>query len=261
MKKTLALILSALMLVSLFAGCGKDNGESKDPGADDATISKTEAAGTLTVNGAAIMSVTYGADGLVIKVEGLNDDGVELLSTYEDMMGTTCAEVVEMFIKDCFVKNYMFDTNYVVVKQDKDAALPGTSFLENIKTAAENALKAVESSAALVMITEENLNEEGYINPATAKVLVEKYLQVEKVDNFDGPDKPTDGMYSFRVGYDSMNEVLEVNALDGSVTPGVIAEEEIQEEEEGHTPPTESVDDTPDADDTVELPEDTTPAA
>ena len=44
------------------------------------------------------MSVTYGADGLVIKVEGLNDDGVELLSTYEDMMGTTCAEVVEMFI-------------------------------------------------------------------------------------------------------------------------------------------------------------------
>lgn len=226
MKKILALLICAVMLLGLFAGCGNDvsdNGvinttEASNGGADK--VETPEEAGSLTVNAAAAITVTYGADGLVLKAEGINDDGVELLSVYEDVFGSSCADLISKFIKDSIANNCMYDTNYVVIKQNKGSALPGTNFLEGIQTAAQGALDAAEISAALVMVGEENLTADGYIDLVTAKVLVEKFLEVEEVTSFDGTDKPIDGMYVFDVAYDAMMERMMVDAETGGVSQG-----------------------------------------
>lgn len=271
MKKIIALLLVAVMAMGVFAACGKDSGNDTPTHAEGFENMQTpEAAGSLLINAAATLSITYGADGLVLNMEGINDDGVELVQMYaEEHFGSSCTDVVNQVVIDCVQKNYMFDTNYVVIKQNKGSALPGTNFLDSVESAAQRALDTVESKAALVLITEENVSEEGYIDLVTTKVLVEKYLGIEKLDGFDGTDKPIDGMYAFDVTYDDMEERVSVDAITGAVSQGVITElEQAIEQEmlEGITAedmtPTEELlaQGTEPTDDNVEIPEDTVAA-
>lgn len=234
MKRIIALILSALMILGIFAGCGNtDSGKQTTAatGAGDDESIMREIVGTVVVNAAATITVSYGADGLVLNMEGRNDDGIELVESYEEEhFGSSCADVVNQIIRDCFVKNYMEYTNYVVVKLNKDSAQPGTNFLDGIKTAAQGALDTVESAAALVVIGQENLTADGYIDLVTAKVLVEKYLGVADIDNLDGTDTPIDGEYSFEVSNGIEVEQLIVDAETGAVFQGVIEDLEDPEE-------------------------------
>lgn len=240
MKRSIALLISCLMVAGLFTGCGNTatGGETTTApttGAGDTVTA--ESAGTLLVNAGAIMTVTYDAEGSAVKVEGVNDNGKELVEEYESYLGSACAQVISRFIKDSVMRDYMFDINHVVVKVNKGSVLPGTKFLVNIETSAKDALHTAYSTAALVMITEENLDHNGDIDLVAAKVLVEKFLQVETLDSIDGTDAPIDGLYAFTVRYGDWEEQVLVNAVTGGVAQGTLdeTEEDFEESEEEET--------------------------
>lgn len=255
MKKIIALLLCAVVLVGVLAGCGKN--DSNDGGTEtkgtDTGISETEKAGTLVVTANASVIVSYGTDGLVLGVEGANEEGKNLVESYEELLGLSCAEVVSQLIKDSSNRTYLGRLTYVVVKHDKDSGTPGTSFLEGIEAAAKAAVEIVAPSAKLVMITQDMLDADGYIDLKTAKVLVEGFLEVEQVDGFDGTEKPVDGFYSFAVAYNGMEDELHVNASTGCVGEGAL-DGALQDPEETEpvedTASTEETGDTQSADET-----------
>lgn len=255
MRKIIALLIAALMVLSTFAGCGKttSGGETTNaPASGDSDTVTPVAAGTLTINAVAAATITYNKDGLVLEVKGINESGSELAETYEDQLGSSCADFVSQFIKDSIVKNYMFESNFVVIKQNKGSALSGTDFLEGVKTAAQAVLDTVGSSAALVVVGEENLDPDGYIDLATAKVLVEKHLKVDDVDSFDGTDKPVAGMYAFNVVIDKTEENVLVDAETGSVSQGVLNDaEQLPEDYPDETVPEDDIVDGPNTDDST----------
>ena len=212
MKKIITLLIVVVMIVGVFAGCGKTASDGDEttqapiPGPED--IAAVNGAGTVLVNAGAVITMIYDAEGIVVKLVGANDSGKELVSGYESLQGSSCAEVVTQCIKDGLLQEDIFDINHVVVKLSKGSALPGEKFIENIEAAAQDTLSKFSTAALLVMITEENLDHNGNIDLATAKLLVEKFLKQEKLDSFDGTDVPLNGFYAFEVVCGELEEQI-----------------------------------------------------
>lgn len=269
MKKILAMLLAALMLLSLLAACSSDisKGDAEIPGGtteggESATDTTPFSNGTIVLNAGVAFSILYDAEGLVLGVEGMDEyykDFIDYLYDSSILMGLSCSDAISELIKTCSVKGYLTEVGYVVIKQAHGSQLPGTKFLESIQNAAQKALDVAKIDAALVVITAEQLDANGYIDLATAKVLVEKFVGVESLTNFDGTSEPVGGVYAFTIGYDDIEENVLVNAVTGSVEFGVmdelISEQDTTEEtdaaettapaeipEDGTTAPAESND-------------------
>lgn len=247
MKKIIALLLCAIVLVGVLAGCGnKDNaadGTKPQQNGNNGDIAETAKAGTLVVTANASVRITYGTDGLVLNVEGTNEAGNNLMESFETLLGSSCSEVVSRIIRESAGRTYLGRMTYVAVKHEKDSGTPGTNFLEGIESAAKRALETASSDAKLVMITQDKLDADGNINVETAKILVEGYLEVDALDEFDGTAKPVDGFYSFKVSFGGMEEEVHMNAATGVVGDGVIGDglqEPEEETEPAETEPAES---------------------
>lgn len=266
MKKMLALLLSAIMIIGLLAACGDDisKGDTKLPvGTDEGTQTTapvtTFTTGELTVNAGAAFVITFDAQGLVLRIDGADErykEFQEFLNDDSALIGTSCADALGEIIKSAAVKGYLSEAGFVAIKQDHKTGLPDPAFLENVQRSAQKALDAAAPEVALVMITAEQLDANGMIGLPTAKVLVEKFLGGESLTNFDGTSEPINGVYSFTAGVDGREEQVLVNAVIGSVDYGVL--EELIDETEP--------DDTNVPEDTLattvpeEIPEDTMPA-
>ena len=224
MRKGIALLLSIFMILGIFTGCRKMNGTEDNPATVGAENTASTSVGSLVVNAYAAVTITYDNKGVVLSIEGLNDEGDVFLQDFEDQEGNSCSDAICAFVKDTFAKGYLSKAGYVVVKQSKGADLPDAKFLETIQTEAQATLDKIHADAPLVMITEKELNEDGYINVNTAKVLVEKFLGVESLKNIDGTSSPVDGFYSFSVTYDAGEDNMIVNAVTGGVSQGYLSE-------------------------------------
>lgn len=256
MKKIIALLLCAIVVAGVFAGCGNnqnaaDGTKPQGNGGSNTDIAETQKDGTLVVTANASVRITYGADGLVLKVEGTNEDGENLMESFEALLGSSCSEVVSKIIRESAGRTYLGKLTYVAVKHEKGSSAPGTNFLEGIESAAKHALETASSDAKLVMIAQDKLDADGNINLETAKTLVESYLEVDVLDGFDGTDKPVDGFYSFKVSFDGMEEELHMNAVTGVVGDGLIGDG-LQEPEETEPAESEPAETTPEETNPVE---------
>lgn len=227
MKKWIALFLSALMLVSVLAGC-KDKTNGGAPGATDPTGDPGVAGpefrkggGVLYLNAGAGIRITYDAEGIALKVEALNLAATDWLDSCDDQVGNTCNEITSKFIRDIYGMN-MRKLPYVLIKQDKDSGYPTETFMKDLKTLAENALSQIGSSAKLAVLSVDKLDSNGHLDLETAKTLALGFLGARNVENFVGADKPVNGYYSFLVRYDGMEEEVHVNALTGGVGQGMM---------------------------------------
>lgn len=250
MRKLLAVAMSAVMLLGLLAGCNAGNAETTGATEDSSTMANPIASGMLVVNANGTVNVSYDNDGLVLSLEGADDNGDELVAEYPDYLGEPCADVVCTLIKNSSTAGYLAESHYVMIKQSIGSKLPGTNFLEELTTDAKAALEAVKSSALLLVLAEEDLDENGYINLEAAKELSLAYLNLGSFDSFDGTSAPINGVYGFKVTAGIVEEDLLVDAVTGSVYPGVLDtnDEEVQDDDtEIGTDPTSSDDESAEA--------------
>lgn len=223
MKKFIAILMSTLMLLGILAGCG--NTEPAPTTGDAGAVSTPVSAGLLVLNAAAALNISYDADGLVLNVEGIDDNGATLAGEYTDYLGKSCSDAVCDLIAASIHSAFLTpEENYVMIKQAVGSTLPGATFLETIQLDADNAIKAAGSTAALVMLTEENLDENGYINLESAKTLMLAYLSRDSFDVLEGSPTPINGQYSFRVTVGETTEDLIVDAVSGDVYEGTLEE-------------------------------------
>lgn len=238
MKKFLAILFSMVLVLSLFAGCGdKDSGgaggaagngsnnggtgTNNTEGSGDQVNSATNPSGALVLNANAAVTVSYDSNGLVISMEGANENGNVVASEYENFLGKPCADVVCDLIAGSSSAGFLTEeVNFVVIKQVIGSSVPTDGFLLGIEKDAEEAISAANSQAKLVVLTLDDLDQQGYINVEAAKTLMQAYMSNDSTEYLCvGSDTLIDGLYGFLFGYDAPEKLI-VDANTGDVYMG-----------------------------------------
>lgn len=266
MKKILALVLSLVLVLGLFAGCGGEildgitgggssnssnsadkNSTTAPTGAHNGIEGTTSAniTGMLVLNVNAAVNISYDANGNVVEISGADENGEILATEYEGYNGKPCSDVVCELIANSKLAGHMTEeVSYISIKQAVGSTSPTENFLEAIKLDAEAALAEAGSTARLIVLSTDNLDADGWIDLESAKALAMAYLAIDSFDLLEGTDSPIDGLYSFRITSGSyLDEKVLVDALTGSVCPGDLSDVEYNdvwlEDEELTTEPTE----------------------
>lgn len=236
MKKILAILLSMVLVLGMFAGCGKneaggaaggaaagnnDSDNNAATGGNSQVSAGDNTYGMLVLNVNAAMNISYDSEGLVVNLEGINENGNILAAEYEDYLSKPVAEVISDMIANSSLSGFMTqDVNYIMVKQAHGSKIPSDDFMTVIATEAEAALTAAEVQAKVVTLTLEDLDEQGYIGLEAAKKLMLAYLCSDSFDLLEGSTSPIDERYGFYVTVGDLEEKLIIHAVTGDVYPG-----------------------------------------
>lgn len=245
MKKILAVLMSAMLLLGILAGC------NAEPAATDPTnkVSTPIAAGMLVLNAEASINISYDADGLVLNIEAADDNGSIVAGEYDAFLGKTCTDAVCDLITGANRSGFLTEeSTYIMIKQALGSALPGSTFLETIVKDAEATLAAAGLDAVVILVTEENLDENGYIDLETAKALMLAYIARDSFDTLDGTTAPIDGAYGFAVTVGDMEGHYIIDAVTGDVfegeLEGAFEDPELDDSDVGELPTDEIVEET-----------------
>ena len=141
MKKTIlaALTLVSLLTVALFTGCTQEGTIHADATAETGSL-------VLRVNPE--ISVQYNQEGLVTRIEGLNDDGTAITAAYDDYIGKDCKTVVKDLVNKIgeagyFVTDADGNSRTVTLEIMQGSVLPDDDFLEAIAAGIHDTIQDV----------------------------------------------------------------------------------------------------------------------
>lgn len=242
-KKLLALLLAAVMLLGLLAGCGGNIGSNVDDETTGIYVSNPMPVGMLVLATDAAVKITYDADALVLQVDSLNDNGVVLSDLYTNYLGKSVTTVVEELLRLGEKQDFLTDrVKNVVVKTALGSAFPGTSFLDNITLTVQNTLNNLGSAAVITLIDQTGLTEDGYISLDIAKKLLANQLGVAEFETYYGDDTISSDCYICTVEISGERYSYTINAVTGLIEKNLLGDsddiltdeeyEQIYEEEE-----------------------------
>lgn len=219
MKKIFALLMVATLLLGLLSGCGKEETPNEVP---VETLDTSNVVGKLLINVNAAVILSYDAEGLVVTVAGADDNGISLAAGNTDLFGQTCAEAAGKLLADSRLAGFLDnETPYVLIKPEANSTLPSDTFLATVEKRMTDDLTAASYQAAVILLTADDLTDNGFINLAAAEKLMAAFTNME-FDTVDGTSEPIDGVYGFRVSSNNTELDLLVDATTGAVTHGTL---------------------------------------
>lgn len=245
-KKWIAIVLSALMLLGLLAGCGSQN----DAPETTEALQGSSPVGILLVSMGAEFQISYDAEGFAINITGTNDDGRTAAATVTNFMGRDCVHAVRSLLDSVVAEKLSGNAKDLVIRLGAEAEIPYEGFLENIGNDVQLKADELGSGMMVKLITDDELTEEGFINEATAKELAANYAGLADVTALEGNDAIVNGVYTFAFGQEENKDTATVDASTGHVS---LASEDAEQGEE--EPVTEPEDPNAEEDITEQLPE------
>ena len=224
-KKLLAILMASIMVFGLLA-CGQEattptnpvSGEEGDP----------RIAGMVVFSSDASVGINYDAEGMVLSISGISPEGDILAQSVGAVEGLTCSDLVAK-LTDESAKQALLSTT-VIIKQSFGSALPGSNFLETLVSAIEAAAEEASAIIDVIMISAEQLDENGYINLETSKTIMLSKLGLQSASTFDGTPSPdTNGDYMFYIAEGDLEGTFLLNAVTGLVTE--LSEEDLRQME------------------------------
>lgn len=235
-KKLLALVLGAVMLLGLLAGCGETTpnkpNETKAPVSQVPTLT-----GMLVLSANATFKISYDQDGMVMEIAGNNEDSSAILAEY-DYNGKSCSTVVKELIAATAKATLLRETNNIVLKLAVGSQLPSETFFDGLAKDAADAAAENASSAYVVAIGLDGLDESGYINADFAQKLLANHLGVTAFDSYNGDTEPRNDCYIVTVKAGEVAGTYSIDAVTGMISetegeespaePEYIEDEEIE---------------------------------
>ena len=113
--------------------------------------------GVLTLSVNPEIEIEYNKEGQVTTLVGKNDDGKQIVASYQNYIGKECGVVLEELIGDIYEAGYFVDDidgnkKNIVLQMEPGSVLPYDSFLTNMTASAQNAVKGLQLSSSIVAI-------------------------------------------------------------------------------------------------------------
>lgn len=217
MKKTLAILLSAVMLLGIFTGCSTTPAVPTTMPTETIETAEPTAIGMLTLNANATVEVLYDADGLVLAAEGTDENGIAIAKALGDPLGQTCSDALTTLYGHSVDAGYITeDTKSIVIKQAFGSQQPSDTFLQNLTAELQTAAEAV----TVITVSVDELDSNGYIGTDKAKEILATHLGLDADTTIEGNPAPTDEIYSFTITTNLATAYYAVNANTGLVTEG-----------------------------------------
>lgn len=214
-RKLLTLVVCAIMVVSVFAACGKS--PANDP--VDPTYDHSLTSGVIVLNTGAVLSIRYDVQGNVDGISGDNDHGLVVMDGYTGYEGSAVTDVIKKLIELSAAKEALTeDISTVLIKISSGNVFNSEEKRNALVKVAQDALTQVSSKAIPMIIDEENLTGEGYLTLATVKTLIMNNLGVDKFDAFYGDTLPTNNFYVVTVEIAGVQSSYTIDAYNGFIS-------------------------------------------
>ncbi len=220
MKKVLTVLAAILALTLTLSACTPG---AHAPG-DDALAAQpgNGAVGTLLLSLNPEIEIEYDKNGLVVEVEGKNDDGKEVLLTYRDFEGKEVKQVMAELVEIIYASGkFQLELNgndkNIVVKLEEGSAYPDEKFLEEVAAAIRQVVDRQGKQSETVVVDKKDLNEKGLIGLEKAKELVLTQLGLNEADFVRKEYKLDDGIYELEFTVNGVEYEYEVDGYTGKI--------------------------------------------
>ena len=216
-KTTLPLAASAALTLALLTGCG-----GSQPSPAPQSSSDKDAAGVVLLSVNPEIEVEYDRSGLVLEIEGINDDGQTVAAALDNYTGKDCPTVVKELVKEIYQSGYFDQTvdghsKNIVVRLEEGSRYPDDDFLEQVAEGVREAVKACGISSAAMTVQSDDLDDQGRIGQEKAKELVLAQLGLRGASFHDHEYDLDDGIYEFEFAVGGVTYEYEVDARTGKV--------------------------------------------
>ncbi len=220
MKKLLIALAAILALTLALSACTpaahapSEDGLAAQPG--------NGAVGTLLLSLNPEIEIEYNKEGLVVEIEGKNQDGKELLLTYKDFEGKevkqAMAELVEaIYASGKFELKLEGNDKNIVVKLEEGSAYPDEKFLEEVAAAIRQVVAQQGKQSETVVVDQKDLNSKGLIGLEKAKELVLAQLGLDEADFVRKDYELDDGIYELEFTVGNTEYEYEVDGYTGKI--------------------------------------------
>lgn len=216
-KTTLPLAASAALTLALLTGCG-----GSQPSPAPQSSSDKDAAGVVLLSVNPEIEVEYDRIGLVLEIEGINDDGQTVAAALDNYTGKDCPTVAKELVKEIYQSGYFDQTvdghsKNIVVRLEEGSRYPDDDFLEQVAEGVREAVKACGISSAAMTVQSDDLDDQGRIGQEKAKELVLAQLGLRGASFHDHEYDLDDGIYEFEFAVGGVTYEYEVDARTGKV--------------------------------------------
>lgn len=246
-KKVLEIILTTTLSFSMIVGCGaakvpapvpttteiQDSSEPQDcnesqataeihTSADQEISEKNQAMGAVLLSVNPEIEITYDGTGLVLKVEGLNEDGINVLAHMDDYLNQDCSTVIQKLVKEIYEAGYFENTidgrdKNIILKLEEGSIAPSEDFLEEAAIAANETVSECGLQSKAMTVQESDLSDDGLISPEKAKELVLSQLNLTSAVFHSFEYDSEDGVYELEFSTDDKEYECEIDAHTGKV--------------------------------------------
>ena len=213
-KKSLTLVASAALMLSLLVGCGAQ--PAKQASAEN------KAVGTMLLSVNPEIEVEYDKNGLVLEIEGLNKDGKTVVKDVKEYQGKDCSTVLSELVRDIYDDGYFEGTvdghaKNIVLKLEEGSVYVSDEFLQDVADGVRKTVQECGIGSETMTVSEGDLDDTGHIGQNKAKALVLAQLGLESASFRDHEYELDDGVYEFEFTADGVEYEYEVDARTGKV--------------------------------------------
>ena len=202
LKSFLATATMGVALAAVLAGCGTTPATTADnqPAGSTGESSTVRTAGTLLLSVNPEIEIEYDDNGLVTKVEGVNDDGRGIVGGYTDYEGKECRVVISDLVTEIYEAGHFNETvgghdRNIVVKLQQGSEYPGEEFLDGIEGDVRTTVDGFGLESDALAVAPDQLDERGYIGIDAAKDIVLSQLGLTEASFNDHEYELDDGVY------------------------------------------------------------------
>ncbi len=225
-KKRFMIIAAALAAAALMTACAKPVEKNDVPAENTPAVGS--AAPTETVAGALLLSVNpeieieYDGRGLVVELEGMNDEGKEIVLAYTDYAGKSCSEVVGELVEKIYAAGYFEqqvegNPRNIVVKIEEGSSYPGDEFLNEVAESVRTVVNEHQGKSGTMVVDRTDLDANGLIGLEAAKKIVLAQLGVSEAQFTEKEYELDDGVYELEFTVNGVEYEYEVHAVSGKV--------------------------------------------